>query len=205
MRGPDLRGFRKSPDGAWEGRVACAQAEPYACTAAAASPDTANSKADCGAGRAYQGAEEAALGLLCVPRTAGGGRRVRRLRNHWRQIFRKSPLSDVMPHVLRHSFASIANDLGFTEVTIAALVGQARKRWPPLRRDRAVRGPLIRQATAGLGDRGGADAGEAVETYGHRARFADVLAGELAHYHAAATRADCGQKSDHTIIPDQCR
>ena len=32
-------------------------------------------------------------------------------------------LSDVTPHVLRHSFASIANDLGFTEVTIAALVG----------------------------------------------------------------------------------
>jgi hypothetical protein len=32
----------------------------------------------------------------------------------------------VTPHVLRHSFASIANDLGFTEVTIAALVGHAR-------------------------------------------------------------------------------
>jgi site-specific recombinase XerD len=29
-------------------------------------------------------------------------------------------------HVLRHSFASIANDLGFTEVTIAALVGHAK-------------------------------------------------------------------------------
>jgi Phage integrase family len=32
----------------------------------------------------------------------------------------------VTPHVLRHSFASIANDLGFTEVTIAALVGHAK-------------------------------------------------------------------------------
>lgn len=30
------------------------------------------------------------------------------------------------PHVLRHSFASIANDLGFTEATIAALVGHAK-------------------------------------------------------------------------------
>jgi hypothetical protein len=29
-------------------------------------------------------------------------------------------------HVLRHSFASIANDLGFTEVTIAALVGHSK-------------------------------------------------------------------------------
>jgi Phage integrase family len=35
-------------------------------------------------------------------------------------------ISDITPHVLRHSFASIANDLGFTEVTIAALVGHAK-------------------------------------------------------------------------------
>jgi integrase len=46
--------------------------------------------------------------------------------NHWEQLFKNSALSDVTPHVLRHSFASIANDLGFTEVTIAALVGHAK-------------------------------------------------------------------------------
>ena len=46
--------------------------------------------------------------------------------NHWEQIFKSSPLADITPHVLRHSFASIANDLGFTEVTIAALVGHAK-------------------------------------------------------------------------------
>jgi integrase len=46
--------------------------------------------------------------------------------NHWEKIFADSPLSDVTPHVLRHSFASIANDLGFTEVTIAALVGHSK-------------------------------------------------------------------------------
>ena len=46
--------------------------------------------------------------------------------NHWEQLFKDSALSDVTPHVLRHSFASIANDLGFTEVTIAALVGHAK-------------------------------------------------------------------------------
>lgn len=46
--------------------------------------------------------------------------------NHWKQIFRTSQLADVTPHVLRHSFASIANDLGFTEVTIAALVGHSK-------------------------------------------------------------------------------
>lgn len=46
--------------------------------------------------------------------------------NHWEQIFKHSPLAGVTPHVLRHSFASIANDLGFTEVTIAALVGHSK-------------------------------------------------------------------------------
>lgn len=46
--------------------------------------------------------------------------------NHWRKIFTASSLADVTPHILRHSFASVANDLGFTEVTIAALVGHAK-------------------------------------------------------------------------------
>ena len=31
--------------------------------------------------------------------------------------------ADVTPHVLRHSFASLAGDLGYSEPTIAALVG----------------------------------------------------------------------------------
>jgi integrase len=45
---------------------------------------------------------------------------------HWRQILKDSDLAGITPHVLRHSFASIANDLGFTEVTIAALLGHSR-------------------------------------------------------------------------------
>lgn len=45
---------------------------------------------------------------------------------HWEQIFKDSPLAGVTPHVLRHSFASTANDLGFTEATIAALIGHAK-------------------------------------------------------------------------------
>ena len=32
---------------------------------------------------------------------------------------------DVTPHTLRHSFASVAADLGYSETTIAALVGHA--------------------------------------------------------------------------------
>lgn len=43
---------------------------------------------------------------------------------HWAQIAKlgKLPL-DVTPHTLRHSFASLAGDLGFSEPTIGALVG----------------------------------------------------------------------------------
>ena len=44
---------------------------------------------------------------------------------HWRDLFHGSALNDFTPHVLRHSFASLANDLGLTEITIAALVGHA--------------------------------------------------------------------------------
>lgn len=46
--------------------------------------------------------------------------------NHWKRIFRDTPLADITPHILRHSFASVANDLGFTESTIAALVGHSK-------------------------------------------------------------------------------
>ncbi len=53
--------------------------------------------------------------------TAFGG-----LPNHWNEIFLGSPLEGVTPHILHHSFASIGNDLGFTEVTIAALIGHVK-------------------------------------------------------------------------------
>ncbi len=44
----------------------------------------------------------------------------------WKKLLTDTPLWDVTPHVLRHSFASIATDLGFTEITIAALIGHAK-------------------------------------------------------------------------------
>lgn len=34
---------------------------------------------------------------------------------------------DVTPHTLRHTFASVAGDLGFSELTIAALLGHAAR------------------------------------------------------------------------------
>jgi integrase len=45
---------------------------------------------------------------------------------HWKKLVNATALRDVTPHVLRHSFASVANDLGFTEATIAALMGHSK-------------------------------------------------------------------------------
>jgi integrase len=36
-------------------------------------------------------------------------------------------LEDVTPHTLRHTFASVAGELGFSELTIAALLGHAAR------------------------------------------------------------------------------
>jgi integrase len=41
----------------------------------------------------------------------------------WRRIVGKANLPGLTPHGLRHAFASVANDLGFTEPTIAAMLG----------------------------------------------------------------------------------
>jgi integrase len=39
----------------------------------------------------------------------------------------KAGLADVTPHTLRHTFASLAGDLGFSELTIAALLGHSAR------------------------------------------------------------------------------
>jgi integrase len=43
------------------------------------------------------------------------------------RICARAKLIDVTPHTLRHTFASIAADLGFSELTIAALLGHAAR------------------------------------------------------------------------------
>jgi integrase len=43
-----------------------------------------------------------------------------------KRMFKGTALADVTAQVLRHSFASIADDLGFTEATVAALIGHSR-------------------------------------------------------------------------------
>jgi integrase len=58
------------------------------------------------------------------PPTRGAAGTVLHLKKFWPRIARFGVLpADVTPHVLRHSFASLAADLGYSEPTIAALVG----------------------------------------------------------------------------------
>ncbi|MFC3321294.1 tyrosine-type recombinase/integrase [Mesorhizobium cantuariense] len=45
---------------------------------------------------------------------------------YWKKVLKGTTLEGITPHVLRHSFASIANDLGFTEATVASLLGHSR-------------------------------------------------------------------------------
>lgn len=43
------------------------------------------------------------------------------------RVCAKANLEDVTPHVLRHTFASVAGDLGFSELTIAGLLGHSAR------------------------------------------------------------------------------
>ena len=47
------------------------------------------------------------------------------LRNAWTRLIGKAGLSGITPHTLRHSFASVAGDLGYSESTIGAMLGHA--------------------------------------------------------------------------------
>jgi len=65
----------------------------------------------------------ARAGELVFPPTRGDGR-MTGFRKLWSRIAALGALpADVTPHVLRHSFASLAGDLGYSELTIAGLVG----------------------------------------------------------------------------------
>jgi integrase len=68
---------------------------------------------------------QAAKAGLVFPATRGEGP-MHGFRKFWVRIAKLGNLpADVTPHVLRHSFASLAADLGYSEATIAALVGHA--------------------------------------------------------------------------------
>jgi integrase len=62
-------------------------------------------------------------GPLVFPATRGDGL-MSGFRKLWNKIAALGALpADVTPHVLRHSFASLAGDLGYSEPTIACLIG----------------------------------------------------------------------------------
>jgi integrase len=45
----------------------------------------------------------------------------------WLRVAKRAKLPpDVTPHTLRHSFASVAADLGYSELTIASLLGHKK-------------------------------------------------------------------------------
>src|SRR5262249_42679954 len=62
-------------------------------------------------------------GDLVFPATRGDSR-LAGFPKFWARIANLGELpADVTPHTLRHSFASVAGDLGYSEPTIAALIG----------------------------------------------------------------------------------
>jgi integrase len=67
------------------------------------------------------------LGDLVFPASNGADKPMRGFNKIWVRVAKRAVLdTDVTPHVLRHSFASIAADLGFSELTIAALIGHRK-------------------------------------------------------------------------------
>jgi integrase len=63
---------------------------------------------------------------LVFPATRGDGVMVG-FRKIWNRITKLGGLAkDVTPHVLRHSFCSLANDIGFSEATIGMIVGHKK-------------------------------------------------------------------------------
>jgi integrase len=85
----------------------------------------------------------------------------------WARIAKLGDLpADVTPHVLRHSFASLASDLGYSEPTIAALVGHA---------GRSVTSRYVHSADAVLLAAADAVAARVSELMGERAQGGQVI------------------------------
>jgi integrase len=63
-------------------------------------------------------------GERAFPAAISEGGAIRGFSRLWARIAKLGELpADITPHVLRHSFASLASDLGYSEPTIAALIG----------------------------------------------------------------------------------
>ena len=67
------------------------------------------------------------MGELVFPASVGADKTMRGFHKVWLRVAKQAALpADVTPHVLRHSFASVADDLEYSELTIAALIGHKK-------------------------------------------------------------------------------
>ena len=67
------------------------------------------------------------IGELVFPASVGADKMMRGFHKVWLRIAKHARLgADVTPHILRHSFASVADDLEYSELTIAALLGHKK-------------------------------------------------------------------------------
>lgn len=106
------------------------------------------------------------VGDLVFPATRGDGRMIG-FPKLWARIAKLGSLpADVTPHVLRHSFASLAGDLGYSELTIAALVGH---------KGHSVTSRYVHAADAVLLAAADAVANRTAELMGEPKRNADVM------------------------------
>lgn len=67
------------------------------------------------------------MGELVFPGSTNQGKPIGGYTKTWLKIAAKAGLpAEISPHVFRHSFASIAGDLGYSELTIGTLIGHAK-------------------------------------------------------------------------------
>ncbi|MGB7976294.1 MAG: site-specific integrase [Roseiarcus sp.] len=67
------------------------------------------------------------IGALVFPSGRGEDEPMAGFHKVWLRIAKHAALAaDVTPHILRHSFASVAHDLGYSELTIASLLGHRK-------------------------------------------------------------------------------
>jgi integrase len=66
-------------------------------------------------------------GSLVFPSSTDPERPMGGFQTIWRRLAKQAQLpADISPHIFRHSFASVAADLGYSELTIAALLGHRK-------------------------------------------------------------------------------
>jgi integrase len=105
-------------------------------------------------------------GDLVFPPTRGDGR-MAGFPKLWARIAKLGGLpADVTPHTLRHSFASLAGDLGYSEPTIAALIGH---------KGRSITSRYVHAADAVLLAAADAVANRTAELMGERSRGGVVV------------------------------